>query len=100
MIPRWAGGSRKPFANAAKESILDANDRQLLAVLDERGGSTTKLVTEQAGLYLDASPQAKWRWTRRRLLSLKKAGLVGVLDDQKPVCWLRTSAGTDALAAS
>jgi hypothetical protein len=81
--------------------ITDA-ERKILLALDEDGGRKTGYVARE----IDA-----WRWTitggrsfsleiGSQLKALMDRGLVAHLDAQKPVCWLRTPAGTAAMEAA
>lgn len=77
---------------------LTPTERQILSVLDERGGLPTGRVAKLVPDKLDIGAQRYSRDMRMALTSLCGRGLVDRLDDQKPVCWVRTPAGTEALA--
>lgn len=71
---------------------------ELLAVLTEQGGFTTGRVSKAAKIsYCSDNARARSGAVRAALDNLKVMGLVDFLDDQKPVCWVRTPAGTAAL---
>ena len=65
-------------------------EKAILELLDENSGFITKDLTSKAKI-------SSSRETRRIVLVLKNAGLIKELDDQKPVAWCRTAAGTKAL---
>lgn len=75
-----------------------ADDIKILRALDERGGSTTGQVSVE--VFPDPGDGGRQRMSahvRRRLAELQRQGFVRHLDDQKPVCWCRTAAGTNAI---
>jgi hypothetical protein len=92
-----AAEERLVECEAEADTRLTEVDRKILAALDERGGSLTGDVAAAARPW-GRDRRVESAWTRERLVDLKKRGLVAELDDQKPVCWLRTAAGTEALA--
>lgn len=70
----------------------DELDARILAILGTDGGYTTGDVAARCS---HGPAQSKRDWTmvvRKRLLVLRQQGLVGELDDQKPVCWVRVAA--------
>lgn len=71
--------------------ILSPLDRRILTALDEIGGTLTGEINKKINGVCDG------RTLRPKLLDLEKQGLIRRLDDDKPVCWCRTLAGTDAL---
>jgi len=75
---------------------LTESQKPILAVLSEDGGFTTNRVAVMARG--NANLRHKSQMVRRELLELKRLGLVRELDDQKPVAWCRTYAGTVSLA--
>lgn len=76
-------------------------DRAILACLSETGGFLTARVAtlmRERGIGLGThSPRIQSAHIRQDLLRLKRAGLVTEMDGDKPVCWIRTKAGTAAL---
>lgn len=76
-------------------SDLGNSERQVLAVLDEWGGTTSKDVARAVRLaptLISGSQLA-----RGILSSLCDRGLARLMDNQTPLCWVRTPAGTAAL---
>jgi hypothetical protein len=59
------------------------------------GGFTTHCVT--VGVFGNAELRQSSQLTRQVLLKLKTMGLVEPMDDEKPIVWRRTKAGTEAL---
>lgn len=79
--------------------MIDSTDRAILNALAEEGGFCTKDLAKM--LPRDFGPRAHWsQWVSSRVRLLEKAGLVARMDTQKPIAWLRTAAGTDALGTS
>jgi hypothetical protein len=79
------------FTEKDFESRTFSNEEKaILGFLDENSGFITRDLTSKAKI---SSSQE----TRRIVLILKSAGLIKELDDQKPVAWCRTAAGTKAL---
>lgn len=77
---------------------LDDRDYALLKALSEDGGFTTGHVAERAGINFGGlNRRMRSGAVRSWLMNLKRAGLVDFLDGEKPVCWIRTAAGTAAL---
>lgn len=74
----------------------------ILRVLDEQGGFVTGDVADRAGMWRSPEPdnRAASIKARRALLDLQARGLVAPMDDQKPIAWVRTRAGTDAMASA
>lgn len=72
---------------------LSDYDKKILAVLDTDGGFATgdvaKKVMPQFGRSVHAHSGAVRRW----LIVLEGKGLVRKLDNDKPVCWVKTAAG-------
>lgn len=77
--------------------MLHDHDRKILAVLDERGAFTSGQVSSAAFPGARSRRQTSGA-VRSWLDDLKRRGLVAKADDQKPVCWIRTPAGTVALS--
>lgn len=75
---------------------LTEYQKQILSVLAEDGGFLTRRVT--VAVRGNANLRHDSQMVRRELLELKHHGLVRELDNQKPVCWCRTAAGTASLA--
>ncbi len=69
-----------------------ARERMLLAVLTEVGGFTSGAVAKSIPMAGETGMTV-----RPDLIELSRRGLVRLLDDQKPVCWCRTVAGTAAV---
>lgn len=72
-------------------------ERRILEFLSEDGGFTTGRVAENFTGYGDNKRQRSGA-VRSWLNILQKRGLVAPMDDLKPVAWVRTPAGTAALA--
>lgn len=70
---------------------------KILATLDEQGGFLTRRVAEKIEPMFGHNNRTHSGAVRSWLLDLKNKGLVAYLDNQKPVCWRRTPAGTAAL---
>jgi hypothetical protein len=79
--------------------MLTSTTSELLTVLSEDGGFTTGRVSELAKNigYCASNNRQRSGAVRAWLMELKQQGLVDFLDDQKPVCWKRTPAGSRAL---
>lgn len=77
--------------------LLTGKYRHLLSALSESGGSTTGMARIDSGAWEGEDTKKAAQEVRLMLLDLEKVGYVTKLDDQKPVCWLRTNAGTLAL---
>ena len=71
---------------------LGCADYRLLICLSEHGGWTAGEVARQMG-YTNVRSEAQI--IRRDLIRMESLGLVGRLDDNKPVAWVRTKAGTE-----
>lgn len=75
---------------------VGSTDRGILIALDEDGGFSVKHLANRVG---------RWSLNNRRnsgvlanyLRDLERRGLVAKLDDQRPIAWKRTAAGTEAL---
>lgn len=78
---------------------ITETERKILTVLDERGGAKTGLVAKRVprSALNTNDPRRHTTTVRWFLLGLFGRGLVAHLDDQKPVCWVRTAAGTAAI---
>ncbi len=79
--------------------MLTSTTAELLTVLSEDGGFTTGRVSELAKNigYCASNNRQRSSAVRAWLVELRQQGMVDNLDDQKPVCWKRTPAGTAAL---
>lgn len=77
--------------------MLTSTTRALLEVLDEGCGLMTGQVSRRAKFSYGGNARMRSGAVRSWLNNLKAEGLVDLLDDQKPVCWKRTPAGTRAL---
>lgn len=76
---------------------LDATERDILLALSEREGWGIRQISEC--LPSDFGPRAHWsQWASSRLRRLEKAGLVARMNGEKPIAWVRTAAGTAAVA--
>lgn len=67
---------------------------RILDALHEDGGFTTGEVAKRTSISFGHSTRTSSSYVRLLLLRLQKRGLVSTLDDQKPICWTRTSSGT------
>lgn len=77
---------------------LTTRDFDILSRLNEAGGFPTKHIARS----LDSEAYEKNARLQSSavgflLRSLERRGLVAKLDDQKPICWVRTLAGSKAL---
>jgi hypothetical protein len=77
--------------------MLGPRHFEILDKLSEVGGFTTRRVAQLAWESCDRKGSAQ---CRQVLLWLQKEGYIGTLDDQLPVCWVRTTKGTTALHAA
>lgn len=72
---------------------MDDWDKTVLSVLTQVGGFTTGRVAQRIeqslGLF-GHNKRTHAAFIRQKLLALEKGGLVQRLDDQKPVCWLKS----------
>lgn len=64
--------------------------QKILDALDTLGGFTTGQVAERVSPMFGHNKSTHSRAIRQQLLALKDAGLVREMDDQKPVCWIKT----------
>jgi hypothetical protein len=78
---------------------LRKEQRIILASLDEDDGWTTGQIAKKSKAFERLGGRIASSWVRNDLLKMKAAGLVREMDDQKPVCWVRTKAGTEVLTA-
>lgn len=69
----------------------DHVDAMILKALDGPGGFTTGQIASVCTPRFGDDKRAHSRWIRTRLLALQEAGMVRPMDDEKPVCWVRTS---------
>jgi hypothetical protein len=69
----------------------------ILTALSEDGGRQTGQITQRSGAFLRLGKRIASAWVRNQLLYLEKQGFVARLDEEKPVCWIRTGAGTKML---
>lgn len=72
----------------------------ILNVLDENVGWRTGDVAETANVYQHLGKRIASAWARNDLIQLERLGLAGRLDNQKPVCWVRTLQGTALIKRS
>jgi hypothetical protein len=82
------------------ERCLNRTDYALLAALSEDRGRKTGHVSSLAFIGFCGNRRQRSGAVRAWLVRLQKEGYVTTLDDQKPVCWLRTEKGTQALGAA
>jgi hypothetical protein len=73
--------------------------KDVLGALDEQGGFTTGRIAKCLPRSFAGPTRNRIfsKSVRRTLLALQDRGYVRTLDDQKPVCWCRTPAGTAAI---
>lgn len=71
-------------------------EREILETLSEDAGFVTGRVAQGVTMF-GHNARTHSGAVRSWLMGLKKRGLVDYLDEQKPVCWKRTPAGTLAL---
>lgn len=82
----------------AAPMTLTKNEYALLQAIDAHGGYTTADVSSRCGIrYAQDNRRLRSAAMRSWLMALKRQGFVRYLDDQKPVCWVRTEAGTAAI---
>lgn len=72
---------------------LTADDKAILAALSTDGGFVTGEVSKKVVRPQGRTTRTHSAAVRQQLLVLEGAGLVRKLDDQKPVCWVKTDAG-------
>lgn len=75
---------------------LDVRDKELLKAISQSGGFLPGEAAFNAWRVVDRRAGAREATSRFR--AMEKMGLVKMLDDQKPVCWMRTDAGTAAIS--
>lgn len=76
---------------------IDSVERDILAALSESTGWGIREMRECCPP--TCGPRAHWsQWASSRLRRLEKAGLVARMDGGKPIAWVRTAAGTAAVA--
>lgn len=74
-------------------------DIEILKLLSEDGGFTTKSVSDRLlNPYCSDRKRMRSGAVRSWLMSLEKVGWVDFMNGQKPVCWKRTEAGTAVLS--
>lgn len=69
-------------------------DKNILAALDMRGGFTTGQVAKKIHPQFGHNARTHSGAVRSWLIRLEKERLVGRLDDQIPVCWIKTATGS------
>lgn len=79
------------------EYRLGKHEIAILEALGEGSGFLTKRVVEKMDYHFSGNGRQRSGAVRSWLMALQKQGFVKYLDDQKPVCWERTAAGTEAL---
>jgi hypothetical protein len=72
------------------------HDFKILSALAEDGGFTALAIADRSGVG-DGNGRMRSGAMRSWLALLEARGLVAKMDDQKPICWIRTPAGTAAL---
>jgi hypothetical protein len=78
---------------------LTRDDYQIMEAIGiGSGGYTTSSVRVRSGAFSNLNQRIRAQWIRGKLLHLKERKLVTVMDDQKPVCWMLTEKGVEALA--
>jgi hypothetical protein len=76
---------------------IDATERQIPLALSEQTAWSIREMSEC--LPQDFGLRAHWsQWASSRLRRLEKAGLTARMDGEKPIAWVRTAAGTAAVA--
>lgn len=81
------------------ESIqpLSPEECTVLRILGEYGGAETKWVAERIPPTMLRSRRSHSMKIRSVLMALRRYGMVADMDDQKPICWIRTPKGTEYL---
>ena len=79
---------------ADSQTTIGNRDRALLGALGEKAGTLSGEAAVAAWGFIDRREKA--REAVKRLKTMERAGLVKRLDDLRPLCWLRTAAGTEA----
>lgn len=87
MLPDEALDDRIAIVGTA--GALRPWHRDILAALDERGGFLSRDVGKV--VWPSMSPRTRSQAARMHCEELERRGLVGRLDDEKPVAWVRTS---------
>jgi hypothetical protein len=77
--------------------MLDNIDRKILEVLAEDGGFVALAVARRANLMSGCNGRQQSGAAQSWLKSLEGRGFVAKMDDLKPICWIRTPAGTAAM---
>lgn len=72
------------------------HDFKILSALAEDGGFTALAISDRSGVG-DGSGRMRSGAMRSWLTLLEARGLAARMDDQRPICWIRTPAGTAAL---
>lgn len=75
----------------AMQQLSEHVDAMILQSLDGPGGFTTGQISSMCKPRVGDDRRAHTRWIRTRLLALQEAGMVRPMDNEKPVCWVRTS---------
>lgn len=78
---------------------LSTYEQKILSALDTQGGYTTGDVAGKVHPQFGSNKRQHSGAVRSWLINLEKRGLVRKLDEQKPVCWVKTSTGENALVA-
>lgn len=70
-------------------------DKQILAALDTQGGFTTGQVAKKVLPRFGHNARTHSGAVRSCLEALERQGVVARLDEQKPMFWIKTAAGTE-----
>lgn len=76
---------------------MKSYEENILVALDERGGFTTGKVAKTFESPFKRSVREHSSDVRSWLLDMRERGLVSPMDDQRPICWVRTSLGSATL---
>lgn len=76
---------------------MNKYEMAILAALDERGGFTTGKIAKTFESPFKRSVREHSSDVRSWLLDMRERGLVSPLDNEKPICWVRTSLGSATL---
>lgn len=87
---------RQTGIDAETRVTITNYEREILEALNESGGFTTGQVARHVTMF-GSNARQHIGAVRSWLMGLKKRGLVDFLDDQKPVCWIRTATGSATL---
>jgi hypothetical protein len=74
--------------------MSEAHDKKILEAVYEDGGSTALQISDRCGLPASGNGRMRSGAMRSWLSLLERRGLVRKMDDMKPICWIRTTAGS------